>query len=66
MDPHASSNGVFLLGNARLVVVVCISYSLSSRKNVMAMGDLVQACCSGLGRCSEPPYLADKKLARPW
>jgi hypothetical protein len=45
LDLHACSSGVFLMGNARFVVVVCILYTLSSRKSLMAMGDLVQACC---------------------
>ena len=30
------------------------------------MGDLMHACCLSLGRCSEPPYLADMYLVRPW
>ena len=47
------------MGNAWFVVVVCISYSLSNRKSVLAMDDLVQACCLSLGRCNEPLYLAD-------
>ena len=63
---HVCSSGVVLMGNARFVVVTCISYSHSSRKNVRAMGDLLQACCLSLERCSEPPYLAVVYLARPW
>ena len=43
------------MGNALFVVVTCILYSLYSRKNVRAMGDLEQACCLSLGRCREPP-----------
>ena len=30
------------------------------------MGDLVQACCLSLIRCSELLYLGDIYLARPW
>ena len=56
---HACSSGVVLMGNARFAVVTCISYSLSSKKSVLAMSDLEQACCLSLERCSEPPYLAD-------
>ena len=47
-------------------MVMCILYSLSSRKIVRAMGDLVQGCCLSLERCNEPPYSADMCLARPW
>lgn len=54
------------MGNERFEVVAWISYSLSSRKSVRAMGDLVQACCLSLGRWREPPYLADMYLVRPW
>ena len=60
------SSGVILMGNARFAVVTCISNSLSSKRSILAIGDLKQACCSSLGRCSEPPYLADMYLARPW
>ena len=63
---HACSNGVVLMGNARFLVVTCISNSLSSRNSVLAIGDLRQACCLSFGRCSEPPYLADMYLASPW
>ena len=50
LDSHACSNGVFLRGNARVAAVTCISCSLSSRKRVLAMGDLVHACCFSFGR----------------
>ena len=30
------------------------------------MGNLLQACCLSLEKCSEPPYLAIMYLARPW
>ena len=63
---HASSSGVFLMGNARIAVVTCISYSFFSRKSVRAMGDLKHACCLSLGRCSEPPYLDVMYLVNPW
>ena len=46
-------------------MVMCISYFHSSKNNVLAMGDLMQARCLSLGRCSEPLYLADIYLARP-
>ena len=46
-------------------MVTCISYSRFRRNNVLAIGDLVHACCFSLGKCSEPPYLADMYLARP-
>ena len=54
------------MGTAWLAMVVCISYSLCNRNSVMVMGDFVQACRLSLGRCSEPPYLADINLANPW
>ena len=54
------------MGNACLAIVVCISYSLSNRKSISAMGDLVQACCLSLRRCNEPPYLADINVTNPW
>lgn len=60
------SSGVCLMGTAWLAMVVCISYSLCNRNSVMVMGDFVQACRLSLGRCSEPPYLADINLANPW
>ena len=63
---HAISNGVCLMGNALFAVVMCISYSLSSRKNVRATGDLEHACCLSLGRCREPPYLVVIYLVRLW
>ena len=63
---HICSMGVFLRGNPRFVVVTWISYSLFNRKRVLAMGDLVHACCLSLERCSEPPYLATMYLVRPW
>ena len=63
---HACSSGVFLMGNARFVVVTCISYSLSNRKSVLAMGDLVHSCCLNLGKWSEPPYLDVIYLVNPW
>ena len=47
------------------MVVTCISYSLLRRKNVLAMGDRMHACCFSLGRWSEPPYLAVMCLASP-
>ena len=56
----------FFMGNVRFVVLMCISYSLSRRKNVRAMGDCMQACCLNLGRWSEPPYLAAICLVSPW
>ena len=49
-DFHACLREVALMGNARLVVVACISYSSSSSDNVMAMGDLVHACYLSSGR----------------
>ena len=61
---HVSSSGVLLMGNARFMMVTCISYFLSSRKSVCTMGDLVHACCLSLGRCNEPPYLVVMYLAR--
>jgi hypothetical protein len=63
---HAISNGVFLMRNALFAVVMCISYSFSSKKSVRVMGDLEHAYCLRLGRCKEPPYLAIMYLARPW
>ena len=65
-DIHVCSSGVFLRGNALLVVVTCTSYSLFNRNRVFAMGDLIHACCLSLGRCSEPPYLATINLVRLW
>lgn len=55
---HACSRGVILMGNARLVMVICISNSRSSTKNVLAIGDLRHACCFSLGRWRDPPYMA--------
>ena len=52
LDRHACSTDVILMGDARFVVVLCILYLLSSRKSVLAMGDLVQGCHLNLGRCS--------------
>ena len=66
LDSHVCSSGVFLRGKARFAVVTCISYSLLSRKRVLAMGDLVHACCLSFGRCSEPSYLAVIYLVSPW
>ena len=63
---HVFSSGVCLMGNARFVVVACISYSRSSKKSILATCDLMHACCFSLGRCSEPPYLAAMYLVRPW
>ena len=60
---HSFSNGVFLMGNARFAVVTCISYSLSRRNNVLAMGDRMHACCLSVERWSDPPYLATMCLA---
>lgn len=54
------------MGNAQFVVVTCISYSFSRRKNVLAMGDLIHACCLSLRRWSEPLHLADMYLASLW
>ena len=54
------------MGNARFVVVTCISYIFSRRKSVLAMGDLIHTCYLSLGRWSEPPHLADMYLASPW
>ena len=64
-DVHSCSSGVFFRGNALFVVVTWISYSLFKRKRVLAMGDLVYACCFSLGRCNDPPYLATIYLVRP-
>ena len=66
LDLHACSSGVFLMENPRFVVVACISYLHLSKKSVLAMGDLVHACCLSLGRCNGPPYLAATYLAKPW
>lgn len=63
---HAISSGVSLMTNVLFAMVMCILHSLSNRKSVRAMGDLEHACCLSLGRCNEPPYLADMYLARPW
>ena len=65
LDFHACSSGGFLRGNVRFAMVTWISYSRSCKKKVLAMGDLVHACCLSFGRCSEPPYLTDMYLARP-
>lgn len=54
------------MGNVQLKVVGCISYFVSNEKNVLAIGDLVWACCLSLGRCSEPLHLENIYLARPW
>ena len=59
------SSGVFLTGKVLFLVVTCILYSLLSRKNVLAIGDLEHACCLSLGRCREPPYLVVMYLVRP-
>ena len=56
----------FFMGNVRFVIVTCISYFLSRRKSVRAMGDHMHACCLSLGRWSEPPYLATICLVSPW
>jgi hypothetical protein len=37
-----------------------------SKKNVLAMGDLVHVCCLNFERCSGPLYFAAIYLARPW
>ena len=63
---HACSSGVVLMGNVRFAMVTCISYLLSRRKSVLAMGNRMHAWCLSLGRWSEPPYLADMCLASPW
>ena len=47
-------------------VVMCISYSLSRRKSVRAIGDLEQACCFSLGKSRESAYLAVIYLVSPW
>ena len=57
--------GAFM-GYEQFAMVVWISYSLSSWNNVCAMGDLVQVWCLNLERWSEPPYLANVYLVRPW
>ena len=62
---HVYFNGVFFMGNALFVVVMCISYLFFSRKNICAMGDLEHACCLNLDRCKEPLYLVVMYLARP-
>lgn len=62
---HAISSGVYLTVKVLFLVVTCISYSLLSRNSVRAIGDLEHACCFSLGRCREPPYLADMYLVRP-
>ena len=66
LDFHISSSGVSLMGNLRFAGVTWISYSFSTRKKVLAMGDLAHACCLSLGRCNESLYLVDIYLARPW
>lgn len=43
LDFHACLREVSLMGNMRLVVLACISYSCSSRSYVMVMGDIVHA-----------------------
>lgn len=63
---HDVSNGVFLIGKFLFWVVICISYSLVSKKSVLAIGDREHACCFSLGRWREPPYLAVMYLVRPW
>jgi uncharacterized 2Fe-2S/4Fe-4S cluster protein (DUF4445 family) len=62
--PYFSSD-VISIGNARFAVATYILYSLCSRKSVLAMDDLVHACCLSLERCNEPPYLAEIYLVRP-
>ena len=66
LDNHSCLKGILPMGNDRFEVVVWVSYYLSSRKGVWAMGDQVQACCLSLGRWSEPSYLAVIYLMRPW
>lgn len=43
-----------------------IVFFLSRRKRILAMGDLIHACCLSLGRWRDPPYMAAMCLARPW
>lgn len=50
LDFHACSREVSLMGNVRLAVLACISFSCSSRSNVMAMGDLVHAWYLSFGK----------------
>ena len=52
------------MGNARFVVVICISYFFSSRKSICTMGDLVHVCCLSLGRCRKPLYLVVMHLVK--
>ena len=47
-------------------VFTWISYSLSSKNMVRAMGDLAHAWYFRRGRWREPPYFAVIYLARPW
>ena len=47
-------------------MVTCISYFVFNKNRVLAIRDLVHACCISLGRCNEPPYLATMNLVRPW
>lgn len=48
---HANSMGVCLIGNSFWVVFMWISYSLSSRNIVRAIGDLWHVWLRSLGRC---------------
>ena len=63
---HDVSSGVFFIGKFLFLVVTCISYSLVSRKSVLAIGDREHACCFSLGRWREPPYLAVIYLVSLW
>ena len=63
---HFVSSRVCLMGNACIVECTCISYSLSRRKSVRAMGERAHACCFSLGKWWDPPYFAAMCLVNPW
>ena len=47
-------------------MVVCTSYSLPSKNNVLAIDDMENAWYFNLRRCRNCSYLAVMYLVRPW
>ena len=54
------------MGNARIVIVTCISYYLLRRNSVLAMSERMHDWCLSLERWNEPPCLATICLASLW
>ena len=66
LERHCISSRVCWIGKVFSWVSMWIPNSLSSRKRVLAVGDLEHAWYVSFGRLRKPPFLVTIYLVSPW